>query len=422
MTPSERIPGAAYHGVLAGVSDAAYARGLYWVALGSSVSILFSIAISQILLGMGLLLIAIHHKPVPFPPIKLPLTLFVVWTVLSDLFSGDPLAGLPQIRKLFVFGTIILVSAAFTELIQMRRLLIGWIAVASLSALAGFVRVARRHQEAIELRWNTYDYYLDDRIKGFASHWMTFGAEQMIVLLLLLSALMFVKPPKWRVAGWICAAIMWAALMLGLTRSIFMLGVPAGALFLLWRYKPSMLAIVPMLALVFYIAAPFQVRERIDSVINPHGTLDSNSHRYVTRRAGWEMIQAHPWFGLGPERVAPQFDRYVPPEIPRPLPAGWYGHLHNIYLQYAAERGIPALLFMLWMIAKMLLDFWQALRFPDLPRESRAWLLGAIAVTIAILAEGFFEHNLGDSEVLTMFLIVTSIAYGAIRAIPGQWA
>jgi len=36
----------------------------------------------------------------------------------------------------------------------------------------------------------------------------------------------------------------------------------------------------------------------------------------------------------------PQSDDCVPADVRRPLPDGWYGHLHNIYLQFAAERGI----------------------------------------------------------------------------------
>jgi len=44
---------------------------------------------------------------------------------------------------------------------------------------------------------------------------------------------------------------------------------------------------------------------------------------------------------------------------PRPLPIGWYGHLHNIYLQYAAERGIPTMLMMMWMLLQILFDFWK---------------------------------------------------------------
>jgi hypothetical protein len=40
-------------------------------------------------------------------------------------------------------------------------------------------------------------------------------------------------------------------------------------------------------------------------------------------------------------------------------------------------------------------------------------LHGAIAVILAILAEGFLEYNLGDSEVLTLFLAVVGFGYVA---------
>jgi O-antigen ligase len=171
-----------------------------------------------------------------------------------------------------------------------------------------------------------------------------------------------------------------------------------------------------VLAAAAYFSAPFQVRDRVVSVIHPHGELDSNTHRRVTRRTGWEMVKAHPWFGLGPEQIGPQFQRYVPPDTPRPLPAGWYGHLHNVYLQYAAERGVPGLLAVLWMIGCALRDFLRALRSGRLDRDARFLLHGAVAAILAILAEGFFEYNLGDSEVLTMFLAVIACGYTAAGA------
>ena len=52
----------------------------------------------------------------------------------------------------------------------------------------------------------------------------------------------------------------------------------------------------------------------------------------------------------------------MPADVPRPLPIGWYGHLHNIYLQYAAERGIPTMLVLMWMLGQILFDFWRGLR------------------------------------------------------------
>ena len=36
-----------------------------------------------------------------------------------------------------------------------------------------------------------------------------------------------------------------------------------------------------------------------------------------------------------------------------------------------------------------------------------------IAVVLSIMAAGFFELNLGDSEVLTMFLVVVGVGYAA---------
>jgi O-antigen ligase len=160
-------------------------------------------------------------------------------------------------------------------------------------------------------------------------------------------------------------------------------------------------------------AAPAALRERIASVLKPHGDLDSNAHRAVCRITGWQMVKAHPWLGLGPEQIGKQFERYVPASVTRPLPTGWYGHLHNIYLQYAAERGIPGLLAILWFIGKALLDYLRMLKRASLPPSAAFVLHGAIAVILAVLAEGFFEYNLGDSEVLTMFLAVVACGYVA---------
>ena len=75
---------------------------------------------------------------------------------------------------------------------------------------------------------------------------------------------------------------------------------------------------------------------------------------HVVVNTGAIVEHDHPVLGLGPEGVKTQFDEYVPADIPRPLPSGWYGHLHNIYLHYAAERGIPTMLVLMWMILMLL--------------------------------------------------------------------
>jgi putative inorganic carbon (hco3(-)) transporter len=66
---------------------------------------------------------------------------------------------------------------------------------------------------------------------------------------------------------------------------------------------------------------------------------------------------------------------------------------------------------LMWFIGKVLYD---CLRSVSRSTGDTRFVLHAVAVTIAILAEGFFEYNLGDSEVLTMFLTIVACVYVAL--------
>jgi O-antigen ligase len=245
---------------------------------------------------------------------------------------------------------------------------------------------------------------------------MTFGALELSVLLLLLAQWFFAsrRMPLW---AYLSVLVLTAAIILGGTRSIWLAAVPA-VLYLVWLWRPWMTLAVPILAGVAFLAAPNNVKERALSLVSPHQNVDSNRFRVITFRTGIEMIKAHPWFGVGPEEIRRNFDTYLPKDTPRPLPAGYYGHLHNIYVQYGAERGLPGLLFVLWFIGLSLYDFLAAIfRQQRKERSERLFLLhGAVAVILAILLEGAFEYNLGDSEVLMMFVTVIALGYAAISA------
>jgi putative inorganic carbon (hco3(-)) transporter len=389
-------------------------RGAFYLTCGALLSILFSIAVSQILLALALAALLLSSNPIRLPPIKLPLALFMAGTVISLLASGHIQQGMPQIRKFYVFFILLVVYSTFRSLAEIRAMVLLWAGVATLSAARSVVQFWRVYQQSEELHRSFYDLYVGARITGFMSHWMTFGGEEMTVLLLLASYLFFSREPRWKTAGWICAAILAFSMVLGFTRSIFLLGFPAGLLYLLWFWKKWLLVAAPAVLLIAVFFGPRALRERVISVVQPHGEVDSNQHRAILRETGFVIIRAHPWLGLGPEQIKYQFEQWVPADA-RPLPVGFYGHLHNIYLQYAAERGIPVLLALLSLIAKALWDFGRALWRKQAAPEGRFILHGAIAVIIAILAEGFAEYNLGDSEVLTLFLAVVAFGYLAVE-------
>ena len=93
--------------------------------------------------------------------------------------------------------------------------------------------------------------------------------------------------------------------------------------------------------------------------------------------------------------------------------------LFRSVLHYAAERGIPTMLILMWMLIQIIVDFTRGLRaLPPGPSDRRFLLHGGIAVVLATMAEGIVELNLGDSEVLTMFLVVVASGYVALEQDP----
>jgi O-antigen ligase len=122
------------------------------------------------------------------------------------------------------------------------------------------------------------------------------------------------------------------------------------------------------------------------------------------------MIKAHPYFGIGPEGVQYEFDRYRPDAY---LPKAWYGHLHSDYLQTAASRGLPALLFLVWFFVWVLRDQHR------LARSDGAWLArGVAAASISYYVEGALEYNFGGSQVVMLWLFLLVLGYAVRRSAP----
>ncbi len=384
-----------------------------YLAGAAAVCSVVSIAASQILMGLALVALLVSRQKLVWPPVTLPFAVFLAGTLLSLAASGHIREGLPQVRKFYVYVMLFLIVTTFRTAVQVRWVVLGWALAASLSAAWSLEQFARKYRVVAKAHQDFYAAYIGARITGFMSHWMTFSGHMMMALLLIAALVFFSKDRRW--IGWllVAATLVSVGLIAAETRSMW-LGAAAGALYLTWFWRRWVVVAVPALVGILMLINPFEVRDRAVSAFRPHGDEDSNAHRAVTRAIGWEMIKAHPWLGVGPEQVGRQYLEYLPPWTRLPLPTGYYGHLHNIYVHYAAERGVPTMLALMWMLGRALFDFVRALRrLPSSAEES--WVLhGALAVMIAILISGFFELNLGDSEVLSMFLAVIGCGYVAV--------
>ena len=386
-----------------------------WSTLASAAAVVVSIAVCQIFLGLALIALVASDSPLRLPPVKLPLLAFLGLTVLSLLASGHPGAGLPQIRKFFVFTILLAGSSLLLEARHARWLAGAWFVAATVSALLSLIQFVQKVELARARRQDFYEFYVRERITGFLSHWMTFSEVGMLVLLVLASYLFF-APRLSRRAKFLCclcAGVLLASLIVSFTRSIWLATAAAGG-YLVWQWQKKLLLAAPVALALALAAAPGAVQKRVRSMLGARSDT-STSARFIMWRTGWRMIQAHPLAGVGPERVRAEFPNFLPPDVGE-LPPAFYGHLHNLYIHYAAERGIPAVLALLWLLGRILRDHRRALRHA--PEDENRFILHAVvAATIGILLGAMFEVNLGDSEVLTVFLTLVSLGYAMFGAL-----
>ena len=120
------------------------------------------------------------------------------------------------------------------------------------------------------------------------------------------------------------------------------------------------------------------------------------------------MIRAHPLLGVGPNMVEVLYAEYRDADAVEKINP----HLHNVPVQIAAERGLPALAIWLWFVVALTVD--AARRFHA--DNQRFLAAAALAAITAMLAAGMFEYNFGDSEFLMMFLILVTLPFAAARS------
>lgn len=371
-----------------------------------------SIAISQILLGAAVLALLIERRQWRWPPVTAPILAFMGWTLLAVAASPDWRAGMPQVKKFYVYLMLFAVFSGIRTLREVRYVAWGWVTGGTLSALWALQQGYQMYKATP--RFFYYVYTNQSRITGFMGHWMTFSGITMMAILMGGSMWLFDRHRRASKPLMAALGVLGIGLLAGWQRAMWV-GTSVGAMRLLWTRKRALILLVPASAAIILILNPLSLRDRALSLIQPQeGVLDSSAHRRALRAVGWEMVKAHPILGIGPEQVPKQFYAYAPASVPNPVPGEWSTqHLHNVYYQYAAERGLPALAAILWFLLKALYDFARARRTNP---EARWVAEGAIACILGIMVAGYGEVNLGDSEVLGMFLSVIACGYAAIRA------
>ena len=378
-----------------------------FVLLAGSVSLgLVSIAASQILLGGAIAATILQFRRqgrgLSLPAAILwPLLLLFVWTLIAAFAaSGQLYASL--VRKFFLFSLLIILPVVARGSDKVIWVYHAVFAVAAVSSAAGLIQY-RLNPERDLLH----------RIQGFMSIWMTYSGLLMLVLVSLIAYAIAIG---WRKRFWTLPliAVTAAALYLSQTRSAW-LGAVAGTAMILLLKRPRAILGLAVLLLALYLASPASIQQRFRSGWNP---ADPNTrNRIEVFGAAVRLIQAHPWLGVGP-RVSREVLHF---RGTAEFPDYAYLHMHNNFLQIAAERGIPGLLLWLWFMFQL---GWQSfalfrsnVRCAAARKAAGKTVLfastAAVGAWVALMTSGMFEYNFGDSEVLALFLFMMGAPHAA---------
>lgn len=358
-----------------------------------------SVAASGILLALSLLswgaLLVLREERLEVPAFFWSLVAYSAVTLLSAAASVNPAVSLVDSKQLVLFLIVPLVyRLARGHRAHLLTSVI--IAVGAASALVGLFQYGF-------LQFDN----LGRRPQGTLSHYMTYSGSLMIVACVVAARLLFGR--RDRVWPLLVMPAVLVALGLTFTRSAWV-GVCLGLAVLFSLKDRRLVAALPLLIAVAVVLAPASVTDRVYSIFDLKDP--TNRDRFAMLKSGAAMVEDHPLTGVGPDQVKTVYRQYRVPESVEPLNV----HLHNVPMQIAAERGLPALLVWLWFVVTVARDLY--IRVQRRTGVTRTLAAGALSALCAMLGAGLFEYNFGDSEFLMLLLVVLTLPFAAERPEP----
>ena len=362
--------------------------------IGFVASLQLSIAMANILGAATLVAwvaILVRDRVRPTAPrFFLPLAAYGIATLVSAAFSLNPAASFFDSRQLILFAII---PAVYDIARGNRATLVVdvIISVGAASAAFGIIQYGILH----------YD-NLGQRPQGALTHYMTYSGLLMLVIAAATARVVFA--PRERAWAALVMPALAVALVLTFTRSAW-IGACAAVGLLLVMKDFRLTAILPVAVAVLFALAPDRITDRMVSVFDLQAP--TNRDRMAMARTGGAIVADYPLTGVGPNMIPEVYEQYRDPAAVEATNL----HLHNVPLQIAAERGLPAVAVWIWFLVALALATYRLFQ----EREHRTLAAGALAAVAAMLAAGLFEYNFGDSEFLMLFLVLVTLPFAAAR-------
>jgi len=316
--------------------------------------------------------------------------------VVASVFSLQPAASWPVIKKGFFPLLVGLAALRARDRATGERVLATYFGATALVACIG-----------IDL-WLRNGASFEARARGLSGHYMTFAGQLALMLPVAVSVAVSDSRRLWRWGAGTAAVLALAALAVTFTRSSW-IGVAVSLAVIAAAWSPVAVGAVALVAAAVFVFAPGTLGARLRSIFDPHNPW--NQQRVYMWDAGWRMFRDHPVTGVGLQDLHALYDRYRAPGASERA-----GHLHNVFVQIAAQMGAVGLAAFAWLYGSFVRAAVSGLR-PQLKRRGFAAGLrvGVLAMLAGFIVAGLFEWNFGDEELLYGLYTLVGLAWAARR-------
>ena len=333
----------------------------------------------------------------------------IVSALLLLALASAALAAQPRMayRELAVLAGLIAVVLAVAETRRMNR--VGCAVVSLASALYVCVitliviaaTIGGQEVNRLEL-FVGYDNY------RFYNHVQTAALPLTVMSAALASSSAGLA--RWvKMAAWVASAGGFAMLFATMGRGS-LVGIAVAAIVVTTAFRSAALPLMRTLAIAavagaaYFVLLFFVLPLTVGVVPAAHadfyGAREGSAQvRFMLWGIALEHVRSSPWLGIGPMHYAH-------------YPTGDASHPHNIYLQIAAEFGIPFLLSMLTLMVIAARRFSTLIRACRNP-EQRLCGMGLYLACIAVAVDGLFSGNfvMPVSQVWIAFTLGWSLAW-----------
>jgi O-antigen ligase len=249
----------------------------------------------------------------------------------------------------------------------------------------------------------------DWRATGFYNHWVTYAEVLQLIASLALGIFLALRQ-KNSVTGLllIVAVVGFVfALAMTVTRASWIgFAVSAVAMLLLTSSRRGIL-IATACAIPLVFAGVFLLQQK-----RSIGFIDrkdqSTSWRETVWREGFHLLVSKPrhvLVGVGIDSIKGHWREWGLFDNGRqPI-----GHMHSNLLQIALERGVPALIVWLILLALYVRMLWRISHRETVDDFARGLAVGALGGMIGFFTSGLVHYNWGDSEVVTVFYFIMGL-------------